>query len=76
MEWKTIVPIAVALACYAPAVAIAQENPSNNASVIATPGLTREQFQALPPNALIEISALSKTSRKLPNNCRTFERAG
>jgi hypothetical protein len=56
MGWKTIVPIAAALACYAPALAIAQEKPSNDASAITAQGLTREQFQALPPNALIEIN--------------------
>ena len=56
MGWKTIVPIAAALACGAPAVAIAQGKPANAASAVTAKELTREQFQALPPDTLIEIN--------------------
>ena len=59
-----------------------EEKPSNDASAITAHGLTREQFQALPPNALIEINGehitksefqgrivegLQKASKQLPD---------
>ncbi len=56
MGLKTILPIAAALACGGPIVATAQEKPANLAAAVSAKDLTREQFQALPPDAVIEIN--------------------
>jgi hypothetical protein len=56
MAWKTIVSIAGALACGGPIVATAEEKPANVAAAVSAKDLTREQFQALPADAVIEIN--------------------
>jgi hypothetical protein len=56
MGWKLIAPVAAALACGAPVVATGQEKPANVAAAVSAKDLTREQFQALPPDAVIEIN--------------------
>jgi colicin import membrane protein len=56
MGWKLTAPIAATLICGAPVVATAQEKPTNAAAAVAAKDLTREQFQALPPDAVIEIN--------------------
>jgi hypothetical protein len=58
--WKLIVAVAAGLASTAPVIAIAEEKPTAPAAVSAK-DLTREQFQALPPNAVIEINGESIT---------------
>jgi hypothetical protein len=56
MGWKTIVPVAAALACGGPAAATAQEKPANAASAISANEQTREQFLALPADAVIDFN--------------------
>jgi hypothetical protein len=58
--WKLIVAVAAGLASTAPIVAIAEEKPTAPAAVSAK-DLTREQFQALPADAVIEINGESIT---------------
>ena len=60
MGWKLIVAVAAGLASTAPVIAIAEEKPTAPAAVSAK-DLTREQFQALPPKAVIEINGESIT---------------
>ncbi len=81
MGWKTVVPIAAALAWAGPIVAIADEKPADVAAAVSAKNLTREQFQALAPDAVIEINgeritksafqernakALEETAKQLP----------
>jgi len=58
--WKLIVAVAAGLASTASVIAIAEEKPTAPAAVSAK-DLTREQFQALPPDAVIEINGESIT---------------
>jgi hypothetical protein len=58
--WKLIVAVAAGLASTAPVIAIAEEKPTAPAAVSAK-DLTREQFHALPPDAVIEINGESIT---------------
>jgi hypothetical protein len=58
--WKLIVAVAAGLSSTAPVVAIAEEKPTAPAAVSAK-DLTREQFQALPADAVIEINGESIT---------------
>ena len=60
MGWKLIVAVAAGLASTASVIAIAEEKPTAPAAVSAK-DLTREQFQALPPDAVIEINGESIT---------------
>lgn len=55
MGWKLIVAVAAGLASTAPVIAIAEEKPTAPAAASAK-DLTHEQFQALPPDAVIEIN--------------------
>jgi hypothetical protein len=57
MADRLVVSIAAALMCGLPLAAPAQERPANAAAAIAAKDLTREQFQALPPDAVIESTA-------------------
>ena len=56
MGWQTFVPIVAALACSVPGLATAQEKAADAVSAIPAKELTREQFQALAPDAVIEIN--------------------
>jgi hypothetical protein len=56
MGWKFVAPITAALVCGSLAAANAQERPATAASAISAKDLTREQFQALAPDAVIEIN--------------------
>ena len=60
MGWKLIVAVAAGLASTAPIIAIAEEKPTAPAAVSAK-DLTREQFHALPADAVIEINGESIT---------------
>lgn len=60
MGWKLIVAVAAGLASTASVIAIAEEKPTAPAAVSAK-DLTREQFQALPADAVIEINGESIT---------------
>jgi len=54
--WKRVAPITAALLCnFVVAVSNAQEKFANEASAVSAKDLTREQFQALAPDAAIEI---------------------
>jgi hypothetical protein len=55
MGWKTIAPVAVVLACLGTEAA-AQEKPAATTAATVGKDLTREQFHALPPDAVIEIN--------------------
>ncbi len=54
MGWKLIAPIATALVCGVPVTVSAAEKPVDAA--ISAKDLTREQFEALAPDAVIEIN--------------------
>ncbi len=57
MAWQLSVPVTVALFCGSLlAAGAAEEKSANPAAAIAAKDLTREQFQALPPEAVIEIN--------------------
>jgi hypothetical protein len=57
MGWKRVVPITAALLCnFLVAASNAQEKSTNEASAVSAKDLTREQFQALAPDAVIEIN--------------------
>jgi hypothetical protein len=56
MGWKLVVLITAALVCGSLVAANAQEKPANAASAIFAKELTREQFQALAPDAVIDIN--------------------
>jgi colicin import membrane protein len=57
MAWKLSAPVTVALFCGSLfAAGAAEEKSANPAPAIAAKDLTREQFQALPPEAAIEIN--------------------
>jgi colicin import membrane protein len=58
--WKLIVAVAAGLASTAPVIAIAEEKPTAPTAVSAK-DLTREQFHALPADAVIEINGESIT---------------
>ena len=60
MGWKLIVAVAAGLASTATIIAIAEEKPTAPAAVSAK-DLTREQFHALPADAVIEINGESIT---------------
>ena len=55
MGWK-VVPIAAALAWVGPIVATADGKSPDVAAAVSAKDLTREQFQALPPDVVIEIN--------------------
>ena len=76
MAWKRVVPIAAALVCGSFVAANAQEKPANAASAISAKDLTPEQFQALAPDAVIEINGerLTKSAFQA-RNLKTVEEA-
>jgi hypothetical protein len=65
MAGRLVVSLAAALMCGLPLAAPAQERPANTAAAIAAKDLTREQFLALPPDAVIEINGESITKSAL-----------
>jgi aspartyl/asparaginyl beta-hydroxylase (cupin superfamily) len=76
MGWKMIIPIAAALACGATTAMTAEEKPANAASVIAAKDLTREHFQTLPPDAVIEINGEHITKSEFQaRNTKALEEA-
>jgi hypothetical protein len=56
IRWKSVGPITAMLVCGAVIAANAQEKPANAAAAISAKDLTREQFQALAPDVMIEIN--------------------
>ncbi len=57
MGWQRVVSITAALLCnFLIAQSNAQEKSTNDAAAISAKDLTREQFQALAPDAVIEIN--------------------
>ena len=57
MAWKLTVAVTVALFCGSLfAASAAEEKAANPAAAITAKNLTREQFQALPPEAMIEVN--------------------
>jgi hypothetical protein len=76
MRWKMIVPITAALVCGSLLAAHAQEKPANAAAAISAKDLTREQFQALAPDAVIEINGERITKSELQaRNVKAVEEA-
>jgi hypothetical protein len=56
MAWKLIIPVTTAVLCGSQFAAAAEEGQQNPSPAIAANELTREQFQALPADAVIEIN--------------------
>jgi len=76
MGWRIAVAVTVALACGATIAARAQERPANAASAVSSKDLTREQFRALAPNAMIDFGNERMTKNDfLERNKKTFEEA-
>lgn len=64
MVWKRIIPITAALMCCSLLSANAQDKPTTAATAISAKDLTREQFAALAPDAVIEINGERITKRE------------
>ena len=76
MGWRTTVPVAAALACGGPAAATAQEKPADAAAAISGKDLTREQFLALPPDAVIDINGERMTKSEFQaRNLKSLQEA-
>ncbi len=56
VRWQCVVSVTAALLCSSLVAANAQDKIANEASAISAKELTREQFQALAPDAVIEIN--------------------
>jgi hypothetical protein len=69
MGWKLISPIAAALVCGTPVAGTTQEKATSATAAILGKDLTREQFQALPPDAVIDINGerITKTAFQARN---------
>ena len=76
MGWRIAVAVTVALVCGVTVAATAQEQPSNVAPAVSAKELTRAQFRALAPNAVIDFGNERITkSDFLERNKKAFEEA-
>jgi hypothetical protein len=76
MGWRIAVAVTVALVCGVTVAATAQEQLSNVAPAVSAKELTRAQFQALAPNAVIDFGNERMTkSDFLERNKKAFEEA-
>jgi hypothetical protein len=81
MGWRIAVAVTVALACGTTIPVRAQERPANAASAVSAKELTREQFRALAPNAMIDFGNeqmtkgdfLERNKKQLEEAVKKFE---
>ena len=55
MKWNIALPLVAAFACACPTLADAEEKANVPSSAVVAATLTRQQFEALPPTAMIEV---------------------
>src|SRR5208283_4884073 len=75
MKWEIVVPVATALIVGSAAIGSAEQK-DGPSSVVGARSLTREQFQALPLEAVIDIDGKRMTKRQfIEHRTRALEQA-